>query len=302
MRKATRKLALTGLFGILLSAGPALASNYIYRIPMPGLLASSTGTNTNTGSSGTGGAGVCTPGTTAFSYTGSAQSFTVPAGCTQIAVAAWGAGGGGSTTYGTGGAGAYAGATFSVVGGEQFTVIVGQAGLSGTTSPRASYGGGGSGAYSTLYGAAGGAGGGGAFLQLNGQDLLVAGGGGGGGWDDYSGSSGYGSMTGFNGQTTTGTGATTTSDTGGDGNGGGGGGGHNGGQGGIKTTNASWQFYPGGQGGMSYLDASATNQVSVAASGTTVPMTTSPGYVSGVGVAGTYSKGAGNARLVIVYQ
>ena len=59
----------------------------------------------------------CTPGSQPFNYTGDDQNFTVPAGCTQITVKAWGAGGGG-TNCGVGllggGAGGYASSTLSV--------------------------------------------------------------------------------------------------------------------------------------------------------------------------------------------
>jgi uncharacterized integral membrane protein len=56
-----------------------------------------------------------------FDYTGSDQTFTVPAGVTSITVAVWGGGGGGGArssnyTGGGGGGGAYAISTLSVTG------------------------------------------------------------------------------------------------------------------------------------------------------------------------------------------
>ena len=51
-------------------------------------------------------------GTNTYNYTGSAQTFTVPAGVSQITIKAWGAGGGGgggnNSAYGGGGGGAFA--------------------------------------------------------------------------------------------------------------------------------------------------------------------------------------------------
>lgn len=77
-------------------------------------------------------------GTQTFNYTGSSQTFTVPAGVTSITVSAWGGGGagGGSTNAGTltgrggagGGGGAYASSTLTVSPGTLLDVkVAGQA-------------------------------------------------------------------------------------------------------------------------------------------------------------------------------
>ncbi len=56
--------------------------------------------------------GTCTPGSQTFTYTGSNQTFVVPAGCTSISIKAWGAGGGAAVEIMVpaerGGAGAFA--------------------------------------------------------------------------------------------------------------------------------------------------------------------------------------------------
>ncbi len=126
------------------------------------------------------GGGGCTSGAQTFSYTGADQTFTVPAGCTNITIRAWGAGGGGPGAAGPGGAGGYTTATLAVNGGDTLTIMVGQGGpMTGNT-----YGGGGSSplAYSR------GSGGGRSAIRSGGNDLLTAGGGGGGGY--YGGGAG----------------------------------------------------------------------------------------------------------------
>jgi hypothetical protein len=96
----------------------------------------------------------------AFGYTGSMQTFTVPAGVSSISISAYGASGG-NETYGntyTGGKGAYVSGTFSVTPGQVLNILVGGAGESQAV----------------------GGGGGGTFVALsNNTPLLVAGGGGG---------------------------------------------------------------------------------------------------------------------------
>ncbi|WP_460587054.1 glycine-rich protein [Haliea atlantica] len=59
-----------------------------------------------------------------FSYTGSPQTYTVPAGVSQIQIEAWGASGGGSS----GGAGGYATGLLDVTPGQQLYIYVGQQG------------------------------------------------------------------------------------------------------------------------------------------------------------------------------
>ena len=77
-----------------------------------------------------------------YSYVGSNQTFTVPAGVTTISVAMWGAGGGGNASRG--GAGAYINGTLSVTPGQLLTLVVGQGGLPGQSGGTVTmYGGGG---------------------------------------------------------------------------------------------------------------------------------------------------------------
>ena len=119
--------------------------------------------------------------TTTFSYTGTIQSYTVPAGVTSITITAKGAQGGGETYIGaTGGLGAIMTGTFAVTPGQVLEVLVGGQGSS------AEYVGGG---------------GGGSFVWDNSTSTLeiAAGGGGGAGveWDYLV------SLNGVNGTTTT---------------------------------------------------------------------------------------------------
>lgn len=108
-----------------------------------------------------------------YTWTGSAQTYTVPAGVSSVSIKAWGAGGGaGNETgqaSGTGGGGGYAQATVSVTPGEVLTVRPGQGGI-----------------------APGGGGGASIVERADGTLLVVAGGGGGGGTDGGSGSGGLG--------------------------------------------------------------------------------------------------------------
>lgn len=106
----------------------------------------------------------CPSSSQTFSYTGSLQSFTVPACVTKITVEAWGAEGGASNSQNgsgqrLGGRGAYIKGDFSVNGGDQLTILVGGKGSNGTC---------------------GSGGGGGSFVVRSGNLLVAAGGGGGG--------------------------------------------------------------------------------------------------------------------------
>ena len=80
-------------------------------------------------------------GANTFTYTGSAQSYTVPAGVTSITVKMWGAGG--ANQGGSGGAGAYLTGSLAVTPGQVLSLIVGQAGRNDGISS-GTYGGGGS--------------------------------------------------------------------------------------------------------------------------------------------------------------
>lgn len=66
--------------------------------------------------------------TTTFTYTGSAQSYTVPAGCTRLYCYLWGAGGGRTSTGS--GSGAFVSGYFTVSPGQVLSVIVGLTGNS----------------------------------------------------------------------------------------------------------------------------------------------------------------------------
>jgi hypothetical protein len=82
--------------------------------------------------------------TSNYSYTGSAQTFIVPAGVTAISLIMWGAGGGGGRISGSnGGAGAFIQGNLFVTPGQSLTVIVGGAGQYSTVSTSTTYGGGG---------------------------------------------------------------------------------------------------------------------------------------------------------------
>jgi gliding motility-associated-like protein len=113
--------------------------------------------------------------TTTFNYTGSPQTWTVPACVSSINVTVAGADGGGSL----GGNGAVVTATISVVPGQVITVNVGGSGGSAT----AGYGGGGLGYASTdgnaSYNSSGG--GGATTISVNGNPVVIAAGGGGSG-------------------------------------------------------------------------------------------------------------------------
>ncbi len=129
-----------------------------------------------------------------FEYTGSNQTFTVPAGVTSIdTYLTGGSGGTGYDGSGTPGAGGYGGLTnltaIAVTPGEVLTVVVGQRGPNSTATDT-SFGGGGHGAGTNP----GGAGGGRSGVFRNGisTPIVIAGGGGGGGSAPGAGSAGNG--------------------------------------------------------------------------------------------------------------
>lgn len=116
-----------------------------------------------------------------FSYVGSAQNYTVPAGATVLTVDVYGAQGG-STYYGyAGGFGGRVQARIAVTPGQVLQVNVGQKGLSATVSLPGNPGGWNGGGNGTAYG---GAGGGASDIRVSpygiADRLVVAGGGGGG--------------------------------------------------------------------------------------------------------------------------
>jgi hypothetical protein len=110
-----------------------------------------------------------------FSYTGTNQTFVIPAGVTALHVQTWGAGGGMGDGEGVrGGAGGYAAATLTVTPGDTYTLVVGQGGTQVSASTKAGSGGGASGL----------------FLGTPSQETAVVMAGGGGGGGSIAGSSG----------------------------------------------------------------------------------------------------------------
>jgi len=258
------------------------------------------------------------PAPTVFSYTGSDQTYTVPAGRTSIAVYLWGAGGTGGgldsagETSAGGGAGAVEHTTLSVTPGEVLTLRIGQGpsytqtGNGSTSNPlsgTSAVGGGGWGGVGDGAGANGtygGNGGGATTLYRNGTSILIAQAGGGGG----------GSGAGYNtsGNATTGGAGGTGSGTGGSGagstaqpgtsgsNGGGGGGG-----GGSGSSQAAGDGQS-GAGGANIVPSGGTG---FAGSGSTPGNTGNAYYPSGIGagsgiVSGGGSVTAGHGSIVIV--
>jgi hypothetical protein len=216
-------------------------------------------------------------GSQAFSYTTNAvQSFTVPAGVSQITITARGAGGGsggaGESATLSGGNGASEIGTFTVTPGETLAVVTGQGGSGG---------------------AGGGGGGGGSFVFGNGGTLLIAAGGGGG-------SDGFGQAAGGNGQQASGTtGSGTSGGSGvpggaqggstGDGGAGGAelGGGAGGGGGGILSGggNGTETIFSGSGGGATTASAGGSGGTSSGDGGN--------GGFGGGGGGGDYSGGGG---------
>ncbi len=131
---------------------------------------------------------------TTFDYTGSEQTYTVPAGITSIQIEAWGAQGQAtvieSYSPAIGGLGGYSKGNLAVTPGQVLTIYVGGQGVAGSTS----FNGGGVGGFGTPsdgLGGYAGSGGGGSDVRVGGVALadrvIVAGGGGGGGRDYVNG-------------------------------------------------------------------------------------------------------------------
>ena len=110
----------------------------------------------------------------AFSYTGSDQTWTAPSGFSSVTVRLWGAGGG-SRGSNIGGGGGFVKGTLSVTAGNDYDVIVGQGG--GINGAADAYGGGGRGGPNAATG------GGRTAIRTDGgnADLVTAGSGGGSG-------------------------------------------------------------------------------------------------------------------------
>ena len=132
------------------------------------------------------------PVTQTFNYTGSMQSWTVPAGVTVIQVDARG-GAGGFNGGIAGGMGGRTLASISVTPGQVIEIYVGQAGVNTAGSNPPVYNGGG-GVFSYSSGGTAGTGGGGTDLRISpyglANRLVIAGGGGGGGYQHVGGHGG----------------------------------------------------------------------------------------------------------------
>jgi len=186
-------------------------------------------------------------GSSNYAYaSGSDQYFTPPAGVTSVTVVVIGGGGASAPSY-TGGSGGYVSGTLPVTPLTQYTITIGQGGISGTNG---SWGGGGA-----AGGASSGGGAGRSAIILSGSDVVTAGGGGGAG--AYAGNGGAG-------------GGTTGAAGGGTGGGGGGaqastpypgnGGANSGGGGSGRQGGAAYGSSSGGGGGGYFGGGGAGNQ------------------------------------------
>ncbi len=273
--------------------------------------------------------GTCSagPGSMQFKFTGSNQSFTIPAGCTSISIQAWGAGGGGRQFYTpdtgvliaqTGGAGGFTSGSISVTPGSTLTLVVGGGGSGGYY--QGSSGGGYSGVFSgnTITGAsaliiAGGGGGAGDPTGCNKGGTAGEGGGttggthgscsGLGGTQTVGGAGGASASPGLslkggnigtnnNGYAGQGTGSGYQS-------GGGGGGGYFGGGAGSEVLGLAGA----GGGGSGYFISTAVNGKSLMGSGRLPPQANSPSYIFGIGMGGSdmtngYGSSAGGSGLI----
>ena len=153
---------------------------------------------------------------TNFVFTGSAQSYTVPAGVDSVFMQVWGAEGGKGTDNSSnqsvrGGLGGYSEGQMPVVAGDVLYVYVGGAGQSSVGAANANlaggFNGGGSTGNNSHSGSGGGSGGGASDIRVNSQSLyaraIVAGGGGGWGYSSESTAGDGGGLVGTDGIGTT---------------------------------------------------------------------------------------------------
>ena len=251
-----------------------------------------------------------------FTYTGTVQEVTIPAGTTSIDMYLWGgAGGGGGNDRHAGGGGA-AGhfvkkLTYSVTAnvGQQLQVAVGGSGGGGSSGGGApggtngksltDYSGGkGGNAGPRPYSGGGGAGGGATLVTVNGTAVAVAGGGGGGGGGGNHSGGGAGINTNSATARTPGTlgenGAGHSGDGGGGGAGGGGADGGTGGSGGSGDNGGS-----AGTSGSNLVPSSGSENNG---SGATPGGTGESYYQSGVAVGAGNSASGGNGLAVVVFN
>lgn len=265
-----------------------------------------------------------------FSFTGSAQSFTVPPCVNTLHIKAWGGGGSGGGTDdfngAGGGGGGFVQCDLAVVPGQVLTIIVGGGGSAGTGCVTAAGGGAGGWGNGLVDGAAGGdaggqgcsgggGGGGGAAAIFNGATPLIvaAGAGGGSGGGQFS-SGAIGGGGGQNGNSVAGS-CTTPGIAGGSGNGqgtagatkgffadggggGGGGGGANGGTGGSIAGGCDCGACGGG-GGASF--SSGTVVVITNGNNQTPGNNADPDLPAGDAIGGAGSSNGGNGFLQISY-
>ena len=252
-----------------------------------------------------------------FSYTGTVQEVTIPAGTQSIDIYLWGgAGGGGGPDDNPGGPGtggqhvkhlAYTGVASNI--GDTLQVAVGGGaggGASGGGAPGGTngksltdYSGGrGGNAGPQPYSGGGGGGGGATVVRVDGTAThIAAGGSGGGGAGNHS-----GSTSGINSHTAHSETPATLGQNGGDhsgdgGGGGAGGGGAAGGKGGAGGSGDNT-----GQGGYTGTSLFQTGGASVVASGVTPGGTGESYYVAGTAVGGNPASSGSNGYAVVVFN
>jgi len=233
---------------------------------------------------------------TTFNYTGTIQTYTVPAGVTYINIKASGAKGGATRTSTNGGLGASMSGYFAVTAGQEIQLLVGAKG--GNHSSGGGGGGGGSFAVlgndintgTLLIAASGGGGAGGGYMSFWYGTNQINGGSGNSGLVTIAGGSGNGGDC----QSCSGAGGTS-------GNGGTGGRGYQGaaggGGGGYLTDGTSSSLYtPIGLGGMALLNGGLGGNGNGGRGGYGGGAGGGPTYSAGGGGAGGYSGGAGGGQ------
>ncbi len=244
--------------------------------------------------------------TSTYSYTGSVQTYTVPAGVTSISLDVVGARGGGSN-YNNGGAGGRVQVTMNVTPAQVYSVYVGSVG-SGVGANGGAFGNNGFTGHVGGNGSSFGGGGGAATeIWLSGSPVIVAGAGGGGSWTCTSDHGGLGGgLVGSNGlycgsynASYCGTGGNTTTSTGGvQGSCGSGAPGTQfvGGNGGTVST--SW--FSGGGGG--YYGGGGGCQYGSGGGGSSFPASASGSITGLVHTQGFNNTGSGSVSITVLCQ
>jgi hypothetical protein len=173
--------------GIEATSFSVVNSTTITALPNPGSSSGNVSITTPGGTVNLPGFTWVAPSTNTFNYTGSTQTYTVPAGVTSVTITAIGAQGGNLNSV-QGGYGANITGTFAVSAGNVLTIFAGEQGI--FSNPGAG-------------------GGGGSGVLLNGVPLIVAGGGGGASWaNGGNGDAGYNASTTTSGVNSSGAGGT----------------------------------------------------------------------------------------------